>query len=102
MLDPIAVMTAAAAGIHRPDRVNLTMNRPPVAGPSRQTSETTGGAMNPLIIQTIAAEQIRERTERAAQRRRVRQARAAAHRPAGHPGIRKPGLVVRLRPATPA
>ena len=54
----------------------------------------------PLIIQAIAADQIRERTERAEQARRARQARAAARQARGHPGHRKPGLVVRLRPAT--
>jgi len=55
--------------------------------------------MYPLIIQTIATDQVRERTERAQQRARIRQARAAARQGGGRTPRRMSVTVFGLRPA---
>lgn len=56
--------------------------------------------MHPLIIQSIAADDIRQRTERAERIRRVRQARAAARESGGHSRRRAPVAIFRPRSAT--
>lgn len=61
--------------------------------------------MHPLIIQSIAADDIRQRAERAERIRRVRQARAAARESGGRSRRRAPVAIFRpatLRAAVPA
>lgn len=56
--------------------------------------------MHPLIIQSIAADEIRERAARAERDRRARQVRAAAREPGLRSRRRAPVAIFRPRSAT--